>query len=77
MSFPGGMRDDTDVDEVDTALREAEEEIGLPRQDVTVIGQLLPRFNLRMTLITPVLGIVNPSFTPLPNQEVDKLLSLL
>jgi 8-oxo-dGTP pyrophosphatase MutT (NUDIX family) len=42
ISFPGGRRDDTDSDLSETALREAEEEIGLPRSDVEILGALQP-----------------------------------
>jgi 8-oxo-dGTP pyrophosphatase MutT (NUDIX family) len=40
VAFPGGKCDDTDVDVVDTALREAHEEIGLERSLVEVLGQM-------------------------------------
>lgn len=42
MCFPGGKRDLNDRDDVDTALREAEEEIGLPPADVQVVCTLFP-----------------------------------
>ena len=40
ISFPGGRRDEADGDLAQTALREAEEEIGLPRSQVSILGQL-------------------------------------
>ena len=40
IAFPGGKVDATDVDAVDTALREAEEEVGLTRDYVQVLGTL-------------------------------------
>jgi 8-oxo-dGTP pyrophosphatase MutT (NUDIX family) len=42
ISFPGGREDDTDHDLVHTALREAEEEIGLPIDAVEILGALQP-----------------------------------
>lgn len=45
MCFPGGKRDPSDRDDVDTALREAEEEIGLPAEDVEVVCRLFPVIN--------------------------------
>lgn len=61
IAFPGGKRDDTDVDAVDTALREAHEEIGLERDFVDVVGQL-PTFTTGTRfVITPVIGFVDPA----------------
>lgn len=40
ISFPGGARDPEDRDFLDTALRETEEEMGISRDDITVLGQL-------------------------------------
>lgn len=61
--FPGGKSDPTDQDEVHTALREAEEEIGLPRQAVEVVCSLcpvlnkVPSVNLSTALNTVLLGV--------------------
>ncbi|XP_071393688.1 peroxisomal coenzyme A diphosphatase NUDT7 isoform X2 [Centroberyx affinis] len=40
--FPGGKRDPSDAGDVDTALREAQEEIGLPADQVEVVCRLFP-----------------------------------
>ena len=45
MCFPGGKRDPSDRDDVETALREAEEEIGLPPDHVQVVCKLFPIMN--------------------------------
>ena len=58
VSFPGGRRDPGDRDLVETALREAEEEIGLPRQAVKVIGYLDDYPTTSRYRVTPVIGWV-------------------
>jgi 8-oxo-dGTP pyrophosphatase MutT (NUDIX family) len=62
ISFPGGRVEDRDADRVDTALRETEEEIGLPRTHVDVIGQLPEHEMHNGFQITPVVGWVDPPF---------------
>lgn len=42
MCFPGGKSDATDKDEIDTALREAKEEVGLQPEKVEVVCRLVP-----------------------------------
>jgi 8-oxo-dGTP pyrophosphatase MutT (NUDIX family) len=58
VAFPGGKRDDTDVDAADTALREAEEEIGLERRHVEVLGSLPTYMTGTMFVVTPVVALV-------------------
>ncbi len=40
ISFPGGARDPEDRDSLETALRETEEEMGIQRRDITVLGEM-------------------------------------
>ncbi len=61
ISFPGGSRDPGDRDAVDTALREAEEEIGLQRRHVEVIGMLDDYPTGTGFRVTPVVGLVAAS----------------
>ncbi|KAM3870709.1 peroxisomal coenzyme A diphosphatase NUDT7 [Diretmus argenteus] len=65
--FPGGKMDPSDRDDVDTALREAEEEIGLPADQVEVVCRLFPVINKSGILVTPVVGFIEESFCPCPN----------
>jgi 8-oxo-dGTP pyrophosphatase MutT (NUDIX family) len=62
ISFPGGRSEASDVDAADTALREAEEEIGLPRARVDVIGQLPVYTTVTQYVVTPVVALVTPPF---------------
>jgi 8-oxo-dGTP pyrophosphatase MutT (NUDIX family) len=57
VSFPGGRVDPGDTSRVETALREAEEEIGLRREDVTVLGQLDELLTVTQYQITPIVGL--------------------
>ena len=62
IAFPGGRPQAGDADSVDTALREAEEEVGLTRQFVEVIGQVDHYRTGTGYEITPVVGLVTPGF---------------
>jgi 8-oxo-dGTP pyrophosphatase MutT (NUDIX family) len=62
VAFPGGKRDDTDIDAADTALREAHEEIGLERPLAEVIGQMPTYLTGTMFIVTPVIALVRPDY---------------
>lgn len=63
ISFPGGRAEPEDADAIATALREAHEEVGLPRDAVEVVGTLLPYSTVTNFVVTPVVGLVQPGFT--------------
>ena len=67
IAFPGGRTDDTDQDAVDTALREAHEEIALPRHHVEVLGTLPTYVTGSAFIITPVVALIKPGFQLHPN----------
>lgn len=68
VSFPGGRLEDCDGnDAVTCALRETEEEIGLPPAHVTVLGRLDDYVTATGFHVTPVVGLVRPPFDLLPD----------
>ncbi|XP_018419300.1 PREDICTED: peroxisomal coenzyme A diphosphatase NUDT7 [Nanorana parkeri] len=74
--FPGGRQDPSDQDEIETALRESKEEIGLCAHQVEIVCRLLPYVTKSpVFLVTPVVGIVEDTFQPTPNpNEVTEVL---
>ncbi|MGV7210400.1 CoA pyrophosphatase [Oxalobacteraceae bacterium A2-2] len=62
ISFPGGRAEESDDGPVDTALRETEEEIGLARARVEILGTLPDYLTGTGYLVTPVVGLVAPPF---------------
>jgi 8-oxo-dGTP pyrophosphatase MutT (NUDIX family) len=70
VAFPGGSMDADDGDMVDTALRETEEEIGLPRESMTALGYLDCFETISGFCITPVVARIAADAPPLtPNAE--------
>jgi 8-oxo-dGTP pyrophosphatase MutT (NUDIX family) len=63
ISFPGGRVEAHDADAVATALRETEEEVGLPRSYIDVIGALPTYSTVTNFVVTPVVALVRPGFS--------------
>ena len=73
ISFPGGVADEKDADPVQTALREAHEELGISPLQVEVMGVLDDLMTPTGFVITPVVGLLRgvPPLIPNP-MEVDE-----
>ena len=67
ISFPGGRVEVEDISPIHTALRETEEEIGLDRERIEIIG-FLPEYRTGTGFrVTPVVALVRPPFDLLPD----------
>ncbi|HCE10762.1 MAG TPA: CoA pyrophosphatase [Oxalobacteraceae bacterium] len=62
ISLPGGRVEQADTSAVETALRETEEEVGLHRRHVEVLGTLPDYFTATGYRVTPVVSLVQPPF---------------
>jgi 8-oxo-dGTP pyrophosphatase MutT (NUDIX family) len=78
ISFPGGRYEQGEADLVATALREAEEEIGLPRDAVEIVGALQPTPTIATGYaIYPFVGLIAPGMSwTLSAREVAEVLEL-
>jgi 8-oxo-dGTP pyrophosphatase MutT (NUDIX family) len=73
VAFPGGMKDGSDSTVVDTALREAEEELGIPASAVQIAGVLDDIAIPTGFVVSPVVGLLAtlPPLHPNPDEVVD------
>ncbi len=62
VSLPGGRVDESDTSAIETALRETEEEVGLHRRHIDVLGTLPDYFTGTGFRVTPVVSLVQPPF---------------
>jgi len=69
ISFPGGKQEEADCNLEHTALREAEEEIGLPPRNVEILGTMPTHETVTNFTVTPVLGLIRATFTPTPDHN--------
>jgi len=76
VSFPGGKKEESDDDLVATALRESEEELGIPAKDVEILGSISTLFiSISNFSVLPVVGFMNerPDFIKEPH-EVEEVI---
>jgi 8-oxo-dGTP pyrophosphatase MutT (NUDIX family) len=78
ISFPGGRRDEHEPDLLTTALREAQEEIGLPPDAVEILGALQPTPTIATSYaVYPFVGMIEPGREwTLSAREVAEVLEL-
>ena len=75
ISFPGGRIEPHDADDVAAALREAEEEVGIPPSRVEVLGRIETYVTGTGFTVTPVVGLVSGTVAFRPDPfEVDEIL---
>lgn len=74
VSFPGGRLEAEDGGPIDAALRETEEEIGLTRARVDVVGRLDDYETGTGYVVTPIVGLIRPPFDLTPDPfEVEEI----
>lgn len=77
VAFPGGAADEGDTDAISTALREANEEIGLNQYEVKILGRLNTFHTITNYLVTPVVALIEwpLSLNPAP-LEVSRVFTI-
>ena len=76
ISFPGGKKEQTDENVIQTALREAKEETGVDPSGISIIGTLTPLFiPVSNMMVTPVVGWIDHK--PVFNHEPEEVVFLI
>ncbi|MEA3352163.1 MAG: CoA pyrophosphatase [Chloroflexota bacterium] len=77
VAFPGGRRDHADPNAETTALREAQEEIGLRPKDVRILGQLRDLITITNYRVTPMIGAISWPYNVHPQpEEVSRIFTM-
>ena len=77
VAFPGGRADPEDIGPESTALREAQEEIGLDPNHVQILGRLRPFITITNYKVTPVVGVIPwPSSLEISPREVSRIFTI-
>ena len=77
VSFPGGACDEGETTPEQTALREADEEIGLNPDDVNVLGRLTNMITITYFRVTPVVGVIRwPNVFRVGEHEVARVFTI-
>src|SRR5512134_339391 len=77
VSFPGGACDEGETTPEQTALREAEEEIGIHPSNVRVLGRLPNLITITYFRVTPVVGVVRwPTIFRVGEHEVARIFTI-
>ena len=77
VSFPGGACDEGETTPEQTALREADEEIGLHPKDVRILGRLSNLITITYFRVTPVIGVVKwPTVFRVGKHEVARIFTI-
>ena len=77
VSFPGGACDQGETAPEDTALREVEEEIGIGREAIRILGRLASMVTITSYRVTPVVGVLDwPAVFRLSEHEVERIFTV-
>lgn len=77
VSFPGGACDEGETTPEQTALREADEEIGLNPSDVRVLGRIANMITITYFRVTPVVGVIKwPTVFRVGEHEVARVFTI-